>query len=469
MPLSIKRTITLLLLICVVSGAFFVGRTLGASRQPPAAAPTRMQISRADLPGSPGMPIEVAREAPRGQEPAPNVAPADVFEEVLSNVQRNFVEINDIPLSKIDGDALARMVASLGDPKTRALNPERRRARQSALLGKYYGLGAVFTLTRTRKADVEYNHLTVVDVMPDSPAARCGLRSGDYITEIDGRWIINYTIYADRDRIARETDKDDATRDAEAARVSQKFRSGLSLSRALDRLELGEGKTYLLTIERAGVAQPLKIEATTALTSVAPVEYKTLTSKVGYLRIRQFNGAAGEAFEADLDKAQGLKGLIVDLRQNPGGVTCEARNGVDGYASAKKLIARLTEGGAVAGIERKPRQREMLTVAPSPAFVKLPMVVLVDGGTANLAELVASSLRDAGRAKLVGAHTFGDDVLQLFAPFKSGLGIEMTVAHLFTLNGADLARGLEPDVVIAPAPADASDAALQRALSLLGV
>ena len=466
-PLSVKRTITLLLLICVVSGAFFVGRTLGASRQQSlAAAPARMQISRADLPGLPGLPmtpIEVAR----GQEPAPNVAPADVFEESLSNVQRNFVEINDIPLSKIDGDALVRMVASLGDPKTRALNPERRRARQSALLGKYYGLGAVFTLTRTRRVDVDYNHLTVVDVMPASPAARCGLRSGDYITEIDGRWIINYTIYADRDRIARETDKDDATRDAEAEKVSRKFRSGLSLSRALDRLELGEGKTYLLTVERAGVPQPLKIEATTALTPVAPVEYKTLASRIGYLRVRQFNSGATDAFEAALDKAQELKGLIVDLRQNPGGVTSESRSGVDGYTSAKKLIARLTEGGVVAGIEHKPRQREALTITASPAFVKLRMVVLVDGGTANLAELVAASLRDAGKAKLVGAHTFGDDVLQLFAPLKSGLGVEITVAHLFTLGGADLARGLEPDILVA-APADAPDTAVQRALALLG-
>lgn len=469
MPLSLKRTITLLLLICVVSGAFFVGRTLGASRQPiiAAAPPANMQISRADLPGVRGVPIEVSRDAPRGQEPTANVAPADVFEEVLSNVQRNFVEINDIPLSKIDGAALARMYASLGDPKTRALNPERRRARQSALLGRYYGLGAVFALTRTRRVDVDYNHLTVVDVMPGSPAQKSGLRTGDYITEIDGRWIINYAIYAEQDRIARETDKDDAAKDAEAAKISQKFRGGLSLSKALDRLEIGEGKTYLLSVERAGVPQPLKIEAMTALTSVMPVEYKTPSTGIGYLRVRQFNAKATEAFEAALEKAGGLKGLVVDLRQNPGGVTSESRTGVDGYTSARKLIARLTEGGAVANIERKPRQRELLTVVPSPAFVRVALVVLVDGGTANLAELVASSLRDSGKAKLVGTHTFGDDVLQLFAPLKSGLGVEMTVAHLFTLNGTDLARGLEPDMVI-PNSGEAPDAALQWALSLLG-
>ncbi len=469
MPLSVKRTITLLLLICVVSGAFFVGRTLGASRQPriAPASPANVQISRADLPGVKGVPIEVSREAPRGQEPTANVAPADVFEEVLSNVQRNFVEINDIPLSKIDGDALARMYASLGDPKTRALNPERRRARQSALLGKYHGLGAVFALTRTRRIDVDYNHLTVVDVMPDSPAQKSGLRTGDYITEIDGRWIINYAIYAEQDRIARETDKDDAAKDAEAAKISQKFRGGLSLSKALDRLEIGEGKTYLLTVERAGVPQPLKIEATTALTSVMPVEYKTPSAGVGYLRVRQFNAQATEAFEIALEKASGLKGLIVDLRQNPGGVTSESRTGVDGYTSARRLIARLTEGGAVANIERKPRQRELLTVVPSPAFVRVPLVVLVDGGTTNLAELVASSLRDSGKAKLVGTHTFGDDVLQLYAPLKSGLGVEMTVAHLFTLNGTDLARGLEPDVVVASV-GETPDAAFQKALSLLG-
>ena len=179
-----------------------------------------------------------------------------------------------------------------------------------------------------------------------------------------------------------------------------------------------------------------------------------------------FNSKATEEFEAALNSAEGLKGLIVDLRQNPGGVTAEARTGVDGYASAKKLIALLTHGGAIAVIERRPKQRETLTITASASLLKTSLVVLVDGGTANLAELAAAALRDAGKARLVGAHTFGDDALQLFALLKNGAGVELTTAHLFTARGVDLARGLEPDVPVAAASAGAQDEALTRALAI---
>ena len=212
---------------------------------------------------------------------------------------------------------------------------------------------------------------------------------------------------------------------------------------------------------------------TTALTRFDPVEYKTLGS-IGYLRIHQFNPATTEAFEAALDKAANekgpLKGLIVDLRQNPGGVTADAQTGVDGYGAARRLIARLTAGGSVAAIERKPRHRETLTVTPAAPSMKTPLVVLIDGGTANLAELVASALRDAGKARLVGSRTFGDDALQLFALLKNGMGVEITTAHLFTRDGADLARGLEPDVPVSGGAdsKSANDPTLQRALALLG-
>ena len=364
MTLSLKRTLTLLLLICVVSGAFFVGRTLGASSQ--SSRVNNVVYARRDAVNASDLTVST----PHAQDPPSNVPPADVFEEVLSNIQRNFVEINDIPLSKIDADAITRMYASLGDPRTRALGVERRRARQSALQGKYYGAGANLAVTRTKKADVDYSHLTVVSVMPGSPAEKAGLRSGDYITELDGRWIINYTIYADADRISHEKYKDDTARNQEVEQVRQKFKAGVSLARTLDDLELGEGKPHTLTVDRQGQTLPQKLSLTTALTRVEPVEYKTLGS-VGYLRVRQFNPDAAEAFETALDKAtsakERLKGLIVDLRQNPGGVTADAQTGVDGYGAARKLIARLTSGGAIAAIERKPKHRETLTVTPARA------------------------------------------------------------------------------------------------------
>ena len=462
MALSLKRTLTLLLLVCVVSGAFFVGRMLGANN--PSTPLLHHLISAGKRAAAP---LGIVPNPLRSQDAVPDVPPGEVFEEALSNVQRNFVEINDLPPGKLDNNAIAQMYASLGDPKTHALAPDRRKARQDALQGQFEGIGATLAVTRSKKADVDYSHLTVVDVMPGSPAEKAGLRSGDNITEIDNHWIINYTIYADADRIAHEKNVDNAARDNEMQQVQQKFKAGLALSRVLDRLEMGEGKTYALTIERTGQPTPLKLSVTTARTQVDPVEYKAVGTKIGYLRIRQFNSKATDEFDAALNKVEGLKGLIVDLRQNPGGVTAETRTGVDGYTSVKQLIARLTPGGAVAALERKPKQRETLTVTPSKIALKVPIVVLVDSGTANLAELTASALRDAGKARLVGSHTFGDDTLQLFALLKNGAGVELTTAHLFTAHGIDLARGLEPDVPIIAATAGGQDEALARALLMM--
>lgn len=461
MALSLKRTLTLLLLVCVVSGAFFVGRTLGANN---ASTPLLHHLISAGKRAA--APLGITANPLRSLDNASDVPPGEVFEEALSNVQRNFVEINDLPPGKLDNSAIAQMYASLGDPKTHALAPERRKARQAALQGQFEGIGAALAVTRSKKGDVDYSHLTVVDVMPGSPAEKAGLRSGDNITELDNHWIINYTIYADADRIAHETNTNDAARHDEIQKVEQKFKAGIPLTRVLDKLEVGEGKSYALTAERAGQPAPLKFAITTARTQVDPIEYKVVGNKIGYLRIRQFNSKATDEFEAVLNKVGEIKGLIVDLRQNMGGVTAEARTGVDGYTSVKRLVARLTPGGAVAGLERKPKQREPLTVTPTPSTLKTPLVVLVDGGTANLAELTASALRDAGKARLVGEHTFGDDVLQLFALLKNGAGVELTTAHLFTAHGVDLARGLEPDVPVVPASAGAQDAALARALSL---
>ena len=197
-------------------------------------------------------------------------------------------KINDIPPGKLDNSAIAQMYASLGDPKTHALAPERRKARQAALSGQFEGMGALLAITRSKKADVDYSHLTVVDVMPGSPAEKSGLRSGDNVTELDGHWIINYTIYADADRIAHEKNKDDTARDNEMQQVQQKFKAGIALPRVLDKLEMGEGKTYALTIERPGQPAPVKVSVTTARTQVDPVEYKIVGNKVGYLRIRLF-------------------------------------------------------------------------------------------------------------------------------------------------------------------------------------
>lgn len=464
---SLIRSLIIALVVGAIYGGFVWGRTLGSGRhthyrnlQP---LSNLLSAARGGAAGDAGF-----------QAPDSEVPPGDIYEEVLDHVQRDFVESSgEANPAHLTEGALSRMFAALDDPKTNYLDPEMRRAREDALRGRYHGIGAVLTTVKAKKNDVDYRYLTVVDVMPGSPAEKAGIQPGDRITEVGGHWVIAYSPYADYTRISKQKDSsgkdlDPAVQKDEFDKVNAKFKAGLTLTKALTQLTTGEDKPLKVTVERAGQAAPIKSELTTAITTFDPVDYRVEGNHIGYLRVRQFNGQATAEFEdALLNRATDLKGLVVDLRGNPGGVRATGHSDVDGYDSARRLIALLTKGGDVATIERRPYTREPLTVQPVAKHLSVPLIVLVDHGTANLSELTAAALHDAAKARVVGAHTFGDDVLQLFATFKSGAGVEMSTAHLLTAANVDLNKGIQPDIVVAPTGNDGSDAALQRALSAL--
>lgn len=399
------------------------------------------------------------------REGDPNVPPDQVFEDVLDKVQHEFVEGGGTN-TKITTGALTRMLASLDDPKTGYLDQEARQNRLEALRGRFHGIGALLTVTKTKTQDIEYRHLTIVDVMPGSPAQRAGLRTGDYLTHINGHWIISYSISVDADKI-RDDKNDDQTKESEIKSVSSRFRKGYNLSKALDLLVRGEAKPIELTVERAGRSNPFSIEMKTSVTEVEPAEFKIINGKVAYLRIRQFNASATQTFNHALDTLPaGLTGFILDLRGNPGGVRAEDLHAIDGYASVRKLISRLSAGGNVAIVARRPNQREPLTIQGSKPQINLPKYILIDHGTANLAELAVSALRDFGGAKIIGSRSNGDNVLQLLTIFKSGGGVEISSAHLFTASGMDLKQGVKPDFQVEDS---VPNGAYKLALSKCGV
>lgn len=454
MKLSFKRSALLLLIAATTSGAFLMGQKLGAGAGETPRVSSLLLSADAAHGGTYG-----ASGLNLAMQDA-NIPPDEVFESVLDHVHRDYVRSYGGD-SRLAGGALTEMYASLNDPRTDYLNPSMRKARQEALMGRYHGIGAVLAITQAKRDDVDYRYLTVVDVMPGSPAEKAGLMSGDHITELDGHWIIAYSFTADLDRIRREA-KDDASKQAELDPITARFKSGYPLSKALEKLTDGDGKSYKITITR-GDKSPLHVALTTGLTQVLPVEYRELEAGIGYLRVRQFNAEATRAFGVALKGAGNLKGLILDLRGNPGGVTAETETGIDGYSSAKDLIASLTPGGKAAVIERRLNQKDSLMIRGM-SRLNGPLSVIMDAGTANLSELVAAALHDIGKARLVGRPTFGDDILQLFAPLKDGSAVEITTAHLFTAGGVDLNRGIQPDIVLSPAEID-TDAALKYALS----
>jgi carboxyl-terminal processing protease len=456
---SLKVSLAVLSLTALACAGFAWGRALGARSRP-----------RHESRGLSAMLPFHPRFAGGFNEPEPNprIPPDQIFEDVLDKVQQYYVDGGGSG-ARLSNGALTRMLASLDDPRTSFLDPVYREARQDALKGRYHGIGAVLSVLRTKKSGVEYRQLTVVAVMPGSPAEHAGLRSRDVITHVDDRWIITYSMSVESDRIATRT-ADEDERALQMKDVGKRFKQGISLTKALGVLATGESKTLKVTFLRPAQSTPTSVSIKTGLTEVQPVEYRVLAGRVGYLRVRQFNARATHEFQQALDGAAApsarLRGLIVDLRDNPGGVRADSSAEVDGFLSARKLMARLTRGGAVATVERRPNIREPLNIMGAKPAITVPRIVLVDQGTANLSEMVAAALRDSG-ARVMGVHTFGDDVLPLFTVFKSGGGVEMTSAHLLTTGGVDLSRGIEPDLPIGPA-AVSSDAAVKIALAKLG-
>ena len=451
------RSLGMVLVLGVVCGGFYGGRLLGVDPHAHAARHSQSWL----LSLSKGLTGGLESSLTDGSSDVP---PAEIFKDVLDKVQNDFVEtgnnVEDAPLT--DG-ALTRMLASLDDPDTYYLNPSARKVRQETLQGRFQGIGAVTTIVKTKKRDVDYRYLTIVSVMPGSPAEKAGLQPGDRINEVNGHWIIAYSVVVDYDRIAKET-RDEAVRHDESRRITDKFNRGYTVAKALPILTAGQGRQIRLTIERNN-QPPFQVALTTATTQVDPVEYKVLNGHVGYLHVRQFNPQAADAMTAALGaRANDLQGMVVDLRGNPGGVRADTNSGVDGYQAALTLVKLLTSGGTIAHIERRPNQRQALTLSPPAKPFALTLAVLVDEGTANLAEMVAAALRDNGKAKIIGTHTFGDDVLEMFAVLKGGGGINLTAAHLFTATGVDLNKGVQPDIV-----ATTAESALQRALATLGV
>lgn len=451
-----KRPVVYVLLATAVTAAFLLGQRLGARSTHLLRLPG--QILSADA--GPGGAFGLHGLTLGGQ--ALNVPPQDTFESVLDHIHHDYVR-DDGGDRRLSNGALAGMLASLNDPMTQFLDPNMSAARQHEITGHYGGIGAALVVTQSKQDDIDYRYLTAMSVMPGSPAAAAGIRPGDHITNVDGHWIIAYSIQADVDRIHKKYPTDDAAFQTAIKPVVERFTDGYPASKAIKLLTAGIGKTYMLTIARGGVVKQKKV--TTAATEVSPVEYHVLPNDVGLLAIRSFDSEATSQFEHAIGQARSDRALILDLRENPGGVAA-ADHSLDGYSSARKLISLLSPGGPIATIETKPGQRKAETISASPGALKKPLVVLVDGGTSNLAEMVAASLRDRAGARLVGDRTFGDDVLQLFATLKDGSALEIATAHLLTASGADLAGGLQPDVPLSPDIVD-TDAAVQRALQVV--
>ena len=357
--------------------------------------------------------------------PGPVVATPTLLEEVSERVRRDYVV--GVAPGQLDRAALDGLVASL-DPHSEFLDAAEYEAMRVTTAGHYSGVGL--------EVAERSGHVVVVAPLAGSPAERAGVRAGDVLLAIDG----------------------------EAVATG-------ALDEVIERMRGYAGSTVRLAIGRAAESEPLQFALERSEVHVRTVRAARLPGGVhGYVRITHFNDVTPRDLRHELSELQAagpLRGLVLDLRGNPGGVLESAVGVADDFLETG-LIVRAEGRADGARFELNATDGDLLRAAP--------LVVLVDRGSASGAEIVAGALRDHGRATLMGERTFGKGSVQTVIPLRDGQALKLTTSEYFTPSGVSIHdRGLEPDVLLAealrPGAVDAEepagDPAVQAALQYL--
>jgi len=393
-----------------------------------------------------------------------DLSPVVLVGKVLKVVKDYYVEdVNPFENSRMAHGAVRYMVSSLGDPGSRFLDEKQVQAYREMALGRFNGIGAVLMIREQKKPDWTEQELTVVAPIEGSPAAKAGLRPGDVIVEVDGKWVMSHDPYSEamkvtRDHAASPGDKRRAVKDAEELR-----KRAISLDEAFTKLTTPQQEPLGLKVRRDG--RELAVTISTAEVEAKTVESRVLEDGIGYVRIHLFTPATAEALEGELKslRGRGVRTLVVDLRNCPGGSLAAAQAAAGLFMPGKKL-----------GTVLRSRDRKEALVARPPggeAFDFRVAAALVNRGTEGAAELLAAALRDSAGARLIGERTWGNAFERTAFQLADGTGYTLTTGKFVPPGGADFHRtGVKPDAVVAlpasAAPGSPEDRQLERALAV---
>ena len=323
------------------------------------------------------------------------------FIEILNKVKNEYVEpVDDKTLIE---HAVRGMLSGL-DPHSAYLDPKEFQDLSIATSGKFGGLGI--------EVQMQDGFVRVVSPIDDTPAFKAGIQPGDLIIQIDDTAV-----------------------------------KGLTLAEAVDKMRGEPGTKVTLSIARQNASAPIVVTITRAEIKVASVKSRMLESGLAYVRISSFNVETGEALERELDKLKkdakeaGLKGLVLDLRNNPGGV----------LDAAVKVSDAFLEKGPVVSIKgRELASTREFIARPGDLLDGAPIVVMINGGSASASEIVAGALQDQKRAVVVGSKSFGKGSVQTIVPLGDReAAIKLTTARYYTPSGRSIqGEGIEPDIAI---------------------
>lgn len=326
------------------------------------------------------------------------------FSAAYNSIKRYYVE--PVKDDKIFENAIRGMLTGL-DPHSDYLNPEEFKALRDNTAGKFAGLGV--------EIGVDHGLLKVISPLDDSPAYIAGIKAGDYIIKLDSAPV-----------------------------------KGMTLREAMNRMRGQPGTAINLTVLRKGANDPLKINIVRQYVQLKSVKSQLLDNNFGYVRISQFQLPTAEDMQKNIKDMQGkaggkLNGLILDLRNNPGGLLDSAVDVSDAFLDSNKMKnAKIvyTKG-------RMPQTMIQANATPGDVLNGSPMVVLINEGSASSSEIVAGALQDQNRAIILGTQSFGKGSVQTVLPIGADRGVKLTTAFYYTPNGRLIqAKGIAPDVTV---------------------
>ncbi len=317
--------------------------------------------------------------------------------DVLTLIQEHYVE--PVETKKIIYSAAAGMTKAL-DPFSQFMEPELHKEMKTETEGQFGGLGI--------RIAIRDDLLTVVTPLPGTPAYRLGVLPGDKIIKIE-----------------------------------KESTQGITIEQAVKKLRGTPGTQVTITIMREGLKEPLDYTITREWIKLESVRSKMADKDIGYVRLIEFSAKTAEDLDGALKELEdkGMKSLIVDLRNNPGGLLNSAYGVTKRFLGDEKMIV-YTQG-------RKPEQKQEFRSEKKAPYQNLPLIVLVNKGSASGSEIVAGALQDHKRAVIIGSPTFGKASVQSVFPLPDGSGLRITTAKYYTPAGRVIQdKGIAPDIVI---------------------
>lgn len=330
------------------------------------------------------------------------------FSEIFGRIKKDYVE--PVTDKKLLEDAVKGMLSGL-DPHSAYLDIEEYKELKEGTTGQFGGLGIEVTM--------ENGFIKVVSPIDDTPAQKSGVKAGDLIIKLDDKPV-----------------------------------KGMTLTEAVKHMRGDPGSKIDLYIVRDHVSAPIKITVTRDIIKVKSVKSRMLEKNYGYIRVSSFQSGTGEALKEAIanlkkDNKGDIKGLVLDLRNNPGGVLNAAVEVSDAFMKSGLIV--YTEG-------RIANSQMRFSAAPDDLIDGAPIVVLINAGSASASEIVAGALQDSKRAIIMGEKSFGKGSVQTILPTNTGSAIKMTTARYFTPSGRSIqAKGIEPDVALQNVKLEALD------------